>query len=209
MYIPKINKINNQEEIFRFIRENPFAIIISNNNDGIIATHTPVELFVKPDGVTVLRTHIAKANPQWKNFADAGNVMVIFNGPHTYISSSWYNHVNVPTWNYIAIHVYGKLRILDRAETISLLTDLVDRHEQFSEKPFSMQHLDAQYLDNHLKALVAFEIQIEKIDAKEKLSQNRDAHNFNLVIDQLEKRPDEQSKAIQSEMNRIKKKLFE
>lgn len=88
MYIPKINKINNQEEIFRFIRENPFAIIISNNNDGIIATHTPVELFVKPDGVTVLRTHIAKANPQWKNFADAGNVMVIFNGPHTYISSS-------------------------------------------------------------------------------------------------------------------------
>ncbi len=209
MYIPKINKINDKDEIFRFIRENPFAIIISNNNDEITATHTPVELLVKPDGSAVLRTHIAKANPQWKNFTDATELMVIFNGPHTYISSSWYNHINVPTWNYIAIHVYGKPKILNREETIGLLNDLVTRFEQHSEKPFSMQQLDITYLDNHLKALVAFEIEIERIDAKEKLSQNRDAHNFKLVIDHLDSRQDEQSKAIQAEMNRIKKKLFE
>ncbi len=209
MYIPKINKINDKDEIFRFIRENPFAIIICNNNDEITATHTPVELLVKPDGSAVLRTHIAKANPQWKNFTDATELMVIFNGPHTYISSSWYNHINVPTWNYIAIHVYGKPKILNREETIGLLNDLVTRFEQHSEKPFSMQQLDITYLDNHLKALVAFEIEIERIDAKEKLSQNRDAHNFKLVIDHLDSRQDEQSKAIQAEMNRIKKKLFE
>lgn len=208
MYIPNNNLILNQEEIFRFMHENPFAIIINENNGEIIATHTPVEIESDEHGNPIIRTHIAKTNPQWKTFSEAKNLLVIFNGPHTYISSSWYDHVNVPTWNYIAVHVYGKPKILDRAATINVLQNLVGRHEQGSEKPFRMADLDEDYLSSHLKALVAFEITMDKIDAKAKLSQNRDEHNYDLVINELGKRRDEQSHAIKEEMQRIKPDLF-
>lgn len=208
MFIPNNNLIADQQEIFRFMRENPFAIIVSNNNGEVIATHTPVELESDQEGRAIIRTHIAKANPQWKTFTEATTLLVIFNGPHTYISSSWYDHVNVPTWNYIAIHVYGKPKILDRNATIQVLQNLVSRHEASSEKPFSMASLDDAYLDSHLKALVAFEITIDKIDAKAKLSQNRNEHNYNLIINELDHRPDEQSHAVKQEMERIKTDLF-
>ncbi len=208
MYIPNNNLINNQAEVFRFMQENPFAIIINENNGELIASHTPVEIESDENGNPIIRTHIAKANPQWKTFSEAKNLLVIFNGPHTYISSSWYDHVNVPTWNYIAVHVYGKPKILDRTATIKVLQNLVARHEQPSAKPFKMDDLDDAYLDSHLKALVAFEITIDKIDAKAKLSQNRNEHNYDLVINELDKREDEQSHAIADEMEKIKPDLF-
>ncbi|MBC8047833.1 MAG: FMN-binding negative transcriptional regulator, partial [Fimbriimonadaceae bacterium] len=122
--------------------------------------------------------------------------------------SSWYDHVNVPTWNYIAVHVYGKVKILDNEGAVGVLQRLVKRYEKDSEKPFRMDTLDEKFMVSHLKALVAFEITIDKIDAKEKLSQNRDAHNYDLVLHQLHKRPDEQSKAIKKEMERVKRSLF-
>ncbi len=209
MYIPKINKLDEQETIFRFMHENPFAIIVSEINGEMIATHMPVELEETENGEKILRSHIAKQNPQWENFEKIEKVLVIFNGPHTYISSSWYDHVNVPTWNYIAVHVYGKPRILNEAETIGVLTRLVKRYENDSEKPFKMEHLSNDYLQTHLKALIAFEISIDRIDAKQKLSQNRNEHNYDLVINELEKREDAQSDAVKKEMERIKKDLFE
>lgn len=209
MYIPKINKLTEQETIYRFMQENSFAIIVSELNGEIIATHMPVELEENDKGEKVLRSHMAKQNPQWKNFEKLEQVLVIFSGPHTYISSSWYDHVNVPTWNYIAVHVYGKPRILNEEETIGVLTRLVNRYENASEKPFKMEHLSDDYLQSHLKALVAFEISIDRIDAKQKLSQNRNEHNYDLVINELEKREDAQSDAVKREMERIKKDLFE
>lgn len=209
MYIPKINKLEEQETIFRFMEENPFAIIVSELNGEIIATHMPVELEENDKGEKVLRSHMAKQNPQWNNFEKLEHVLVIFSGPHTYISSSWYDHVNVPTWNYIAVHVYGKPRILNEEETIGVLTRLVNRYENASEKPFKMEHLSDDYLRSHLKALVAFEITIDRIDAKHKLSQNRNEHNYDLVINELDKREDAQSDAVKKEMERIKRGLFE
>ena len=208
MYIPKINKLTEQETIYRFMQENSFAIIVSELNGEIIATHMPVELEENDKGEKVLRSHMAKQNPQWNNFEKAEQLLVIFNGPHTYISSSWYDHVNVPTWNYIAVHVYGKPRILDEEETIGVLTRLVNRYENASEKPFKMENLSEDYLQSHLKALVAFEISIDRIDAKQKLSQNRNEHNYDLVINELNKREDAQSDAVKKEMERIKKDLF-
>jgi transcriptional regulator len=209
MYIPKINKLTEQETIYRFIEENSFAIIVSELNGEIIATHMPVELEENDKGEKVLRSHMAKQNPQWNNFEKAEQLLVIFNGPHTYISSSWYDHVNVPTWNYIAVHVYGKPRILNEEETIGVLTRLVNRYENASEKPFKMENLSEDYLQSHLKALVAFEISIDRIDAKQKLSQNRNEHNYDLVINELDKREDEQSDAVKKEMERIKKDIFD
>ena len=209
MYIPKINKLEEQETIFRFMQENPFAIIVSEINGEITATHMPVELEENDKGEKVLRSHMAKQNTQWQNFDTIENLLVIFNGPHAYISSSWYDHVNVPTWNYIAVHIYGKPRILNEEETIGVLTRLVNRYENASEKPFKMEHLSDDYLRSHLKALVAFEISIDRIDAKQKLSQNRNEHNYDLVINELDKREDEQSDAVKKEMERIKKDIFD
>ena len=208
MYIPAINRLDDEDEIFRFIRENSFAIIISEEKGEIIATHAPVELEENDKKERILRTHIAKSNPQWKMFRDNKDVLVIFNGPHTYISSSWYDHVNVPTWNYIAIHVYGKTKIFSDKEATALLKRLVDRHEQFSEKPFRMETLTEEYMRSHLKALVAFEITIDRIDAKQKLSQNRNEKNYDLILEQLQKRDDDQSKAVKNEMERVKKERF-
>ncbi|MBC8172562.1 MAG: FMN-binding negative transcriptional regulator [Chitinophagales bacterium] len=208
MYIPKINKLTDEDEIFRFIRENSFAIIVSIKNDQVIATHMVVELEQDEKGNKILRTHMAKANPQWKDFDPEKELLVIFSGPHTYISASWYDHVNVPTWNYIAVHVYGKPKLLNDEAAYGVLQRLVNRYEKNSENPFTIESLSEDYLKNHLKALVAFEISIDRIDAKEKLSQNRNAHNYDLILEQLEKRKDDQSDAIKKEMERVKINLF-
>lgn len=208
MYIPGINRLEDKEEIFRFIKENPFAVIVNTIDGKLIATHMVVELEEDTEGNKILRSHMAKANPQWKNFSAETELLVIFNGPHTYISSSWYDHVNVPTWNYIAIHVYGKPKILDDTAAYALLDRLVKRYEQASEKPFTTGSLSDDYLQSHLKALVAFEISIDRIEAKQKLSQNRDVHNFDRVLEKLDEREDAESTAIKKEMERIKKDLF-
>jgi len=208
MYIPKYNKVTEQETIFRYLRENGFAILVSESNGEIIATHVPVEIEAGDDGSHVIRTHLAKANLQWKHFTDGKEVLLIFSGPHTYISSSWYDHVNVPTWNYIAVHVYGKVKILDDAAATAMLSRLVNRYEQASENPFHISQLDAAFMRSHLKALVAIEISMDRIDTKEKLSQNRDAHNYQLILDALDKRTDEQSHDIKREMERVQKTLF-
>ncbi len=190
------------------MREKPFAIIVSTNEGKIIATHVPVEIEENDQNQKVIRTHIAKANPQWKNFSENKDLLVIFNGPHSYISSSWYDHVNVPTWNYIAVHVYGRPKILNDKQAYSMLERLVNRYEQDSNKPFIMNKLSTGNSISHLKAIVAFEISINKIEAKEKLSQNRNEKNFKLILEQLEKREDSESKAAKNEMMRIKKYLF-
>lgn len=192
------------EEIFRFMQTYSFATIVSTGKNGIVATHVPVEIEQSAAGNPLIRTHIARANPQWKEFDADIDVLVIFNGPHTYISSSWYDHVNVPTWNYQAVHVYGKPHILDAAEAEAMLNRLVSRYEQQEGKRFSMDQMERKDIDDHIKALVAFEISIDRIDAKAKLSQNRNRENFDRILTALDARNDADSKAIQAAMRTIR-----
>lgn len=208
MYVPKYNLIKDSETIFRFMQENGFAIVVSTHEGLTVASHLPVEIEENENGEKILRTHMAKANLQWQHFAAGSDALVIFNGPHTYISSSWYDHVNVPTWNYIAVHVYGKVRLLNDEEATDVLQNLVTRYEKNSEHPFRMEQLDEKFMASHLKAMVALEISMDRIDAKEKLSQNRNEHNYNLILEQLEKRDDAQSAALKKEMERVKQTLF-
>lgn len=204
MYIPGTNRMEQTEEIFRFMQQFSFATIVSSGAGGLIATHVPVEIETDPHGTPCIRTHIARANQQWKQFNDTDQVMVIFMGPHTYISSSWYDHVNVPTWNYLAVHVYGKPRLLNDAAAEVMLQRLVERYEQQEGKRFSMDQMERADIDAHLKALVAFEISIDRIDAKAKLSQNRNKENFDRILTQLDAREDADSKAIHAAMLRIR-----
>ena len=112
MYIPLQYQNKNLEEVKDFLKNNAFAILTSQVDNRPWATHLPLELETGPKGSDVLTGHMARRNPQWKHFKENEQVLAIFNGPHAYISSSWYHDEEVPTWNYVAVHVYGNLRIL-------------------------------------------------------------------------------------------------
>ena len=137
MYIPHYFRNNNIAEVKDFIKQNSFAILINNSGNQIYATHIPLVLGQDDKGNDTLTGHISRANPQLKNFKENSEVLVIFNGPHTYISSSWYDHENVPTWNYIAVHITGKLKIIEGEKLMSSLKSLVNKYEANSEQPVS------------------------------------------------------------------------
>jgi len=172
-------------EVYDFIRQNSFGILINQVDGKPWATHIPLEL-EKHNGKDVLVGHIAKANPQWKSFQKEAQMLCIFNGPHAYVSSSWYKEEEVPTWNYIAVHVYGSLKILSEEETIQSLHRLVDHYESQSKNPLSLHDVSPKTL-RQVKGVVGFSITVEEIQAAYKLSQTRqDDHAA--IISNLEER---------------------
>lgn len=201
MYIPDLYKNENQEEIRNFIHENGFALLINQVDGKPWATHTPLLLEINSHGKEVLIGHISIENPQAQSFNADSEILAVFNGPHSYISSSWYDHENVPTWNYIAVHMYGKIRVLNYDETVASLKNLVDKYESKSENPVRVEELSEKTM-RQARGIVAFEIEITSIQAKKKLSQNRDQKNYENIISELEKQNDSQSVSIASEMKK-------
>lgn len=201
MYIPDIYKNENQEEINTFLKENSFGILINQTEGKLWATHIPLELDTDTEGKPVLQGHLSKENPQWKGFTDNDNVLAVFSGPHSYISSSWYDHENVPTWNYIAVHVYGKIKIIEGEAAMESLKKLVDKYEKNSEKPVRIEDLSQQTM-MQTRGIVAFEIEIKEIQATKKMSQNRDDKNYKKIISELEKTQKNQSIAVANEMKK-------
>jgi transcriptional regulator len=199
MYVPRQFKNNEPAQIKDFIRSNGFAILVSQCEGKIVATHHPLEL--SEDGEK-LSGHISRANPQWKNFNQDTEVLAIFNGPHAYISSSWYNHENVPTWNYIAVQVYGKISIIEGEQLIQSLKTLVDKYEKNSVNPVSVEKMSPEYFQHAIKGVVGFEISISKIEASYKLSQNRDQVNHDAIVKQLEKRNDGDDRKVAEAMKK-------
>ncbi|MBT1705513.1 FMN-binding negative transcriptional regulator [Chryseosolibacter indicus] len=202
MYTPKIFNNTNTEEVKTFIRKNSFGILVSQVNNKLWATHIPLEL---TEDDIFLEGHISKANPQWRNFNAGDEVMAIFQGAHTYISSSWYDHENVPTWNYMAVHVYGTVEIIEGEQLMNSLRRIVDKYEQRSVHPVSMAKMSPEFLQREIRGIVGFQIRITNIEATYKLSQNRDAVNHKAIISELEKREDENSHAIAGAMSSAKK----
>jgi transcriptional regulator len=205
MYIPRDYKNDNIDEIKNFIQQNSFGILVVNAGEKITATHIPLELYKNEAGEDVLWGHISKANPQWKNFENTNEVLAIFSGPHTYISSSWYDHENVPTWNYVAAHVYGTIHIMNDEQVLNALKRLVNKYEKASEKPVDVERMTPGYVEKEMRGLVGFEIKITKIEAAYKLSQNRDKKNHDTIINELEKKGDPNSIAIANQMKARKK----
>lgn len=201
MYTPEIYKNENQEEIKKFIQENSFGILINQTNGKLCATHIPLELEINNEGKEILYGHLSKENPQWNGFIDNDQILAIFSGPHSYISSSWYDHENVPTWNYIAVHVYGKIKIIEGEAVIESLKKLVDKYEQNSENPVRVEDLSKKTMMQS-RGIVAFEIEITEIQATKKISQNRDEKNHQNIISELEKVNTNQSIAIAKEMKK-------
>ncbi|KFF05120.1 FMN-binding negative transcriptional regulator [Flavobacterium reichenbachii] len=204
MYTPDLYKNENPEEIRAFLKENSFGILINQTNGKLCATHIPIELEINEHGKEILQGHISKLNPQADGFAENDQVLAVFTGPHSYISSSWYDHENVPTWNYIAVHVYGRIKIVDEAAAIEQLKKLVDKYEVNSENPVRVEDLSAKTM-REARGIFGFEIEIDEIQATKKLSQNRDALNYKNIISQLEKTENAQSIALAKEMAKCPK----
>lgn len=186
MYIPDIYKNENKAEITSFINENGFAVLVNQTNGKLWGTHIPLILDNNNSGNEVLTGHISKENPQCEGFENNKEVLVIFSGAHSYISSSWYDHENVPTWNYLAVHVYGKVHILNVEKSIEHLKKLVDKYESNSANPVKIEDLSKKTM-LQAKGIVAFEIEICEIHAVNKMSQNRDDKNYKNIISELEK----------------------
>jgi transcriptional regulator len=204
MYIPDIYKNENQEDIIDFLQKNSFGILVNQTNGKLWATHIPLELDTNKNGKQVLYGHISKENPQWESFANNDKILAIFTGPHSYISPSWYDHENVPTWNYIAVHIYGTIKIIEGEAVIESLKKLVDKYEQNSESPVRVEDLSKKTM-MQTRGIVAFEIEIEEIQAKHKLSQNRDEKNYDNIITELKKTENPQAAAVANEMLKCKK----
>lgn len=203
MYTPKDFRNNDLQELHAFIRGNSFGLLVTQG-PALLATHIPMML--SSDG-SLLQSHIARANPQGKHFSINQEVLVVFQGPHTYVSSSWYDHENVPSWNYIAVHAYGKLRVFEGEELLLSLKEMTDHYEAASSKPVRVENMSPAFLESHLRAVIGFEIRIDRLEATYKLSQNRDPVNHENIILELEKRGDFQSKTIASEMKKRTHKL--
>ena len=204
MYTPEIYKNEDPESIRAFLKENSFGILINQTNGKLCATHIPIELEINAEGKEILQGHISKLNPQAEGFTENDQVLAIFTGPHSYISSSWYDHENVPTWNYIAVHVYGRIKIVDEAASIEQLKKLVDKYEANSENPVRVEELSVKTM-REARGIFGFEIEIDEIQATRKLSQNRDDHNYKNIISELEKTENPQSIAVAKEMSKCRK----
>lgn len=204
MYTPDIYKNENQEEIELFLRENSFGILINQTHGKLCATHIPLELDSNKEGKQILHGHLSKENPQWKGFVENDEILAVFSGPHSYISSSWYDHENVPTWNYIAVHVYGKIKILEGEAVIESLKKLTDKYEAQSENPVRVENLSKKTM-MQTRGIVVFEIEITEIQATKKMSQNRDDKNYKNIITQLEKTENTQAVAVAKEMAKCRK----
>jgi transcriptional regulator len=188
MYRPAAFASDDLVEIARVLDEYPFATLITDGTGEPQVSHLPLLHRSDPAPHGVLIGHMARANPHWRHL-DSGASLAIFHGPHAYVSPSWYAHpaAQVPTWNYVVVHVHGRAEVVDdRAATMSTLQQMVGRFEGGRAAPWRLQ-LEGARLDAMVGAIVAFRITIERIEAKFKLSQNRDTEDRKRVAAALRK----------------------
>tara|TARA_A100001037_G_scaffold305937_1_gene348143 strand:- start:2234 stop:2866 length:633 start_codon:yes stop_codon:yes gene_type:complete len=201
MYVPEQFTVTNRPTQIEFIRKTGWGLLTGIIDSVPFVTHLPFLVDGAP-GNEKLVSHMARANPHWESFTSGKSQLVVFSGPHTYISPSWYNSDKVvPTWNYTTAHVYGTPIVIDDPTTVySSQLDLVKHHEAQYEKPWQMESLDDEFANGMLKAIVSFEIPIEQIQCKFKISQNRPAEDQISVIDALNASTDVHATEIASLM---------
>jgi len=198
MYISKLYREEDHTKILEFLQQNEFATLVTYDGEKPTASHLLMEIMQEGENLFV-NGHMSKANPLWKTFEKNPEVLVIFQGPHTYISPTWYNHLNVPTWNYQAVHIYGKPRIVtDQEETYGILSRLVARSE--SNAAYRLETLPQEFVSKEIRGIVAFQVEVTRIEANYKLSQNRNDQDYHNIITRLHEREDEMSHGVAKAM---------
>ena len=190
MYTPPHNREDDRESIVAFMRAHSFATLVTAR-DGITATHLP---FLVRDGGRVLAAHMARANPQWRDLG-AGEALVIFQGPHAFVSPGHYEReLSVPTWNYVAVHAYGAARILDGEGSLALLAELNAAHDPEYAGRFAS--LPAEFVAAKLKGIVAFELEVARLEARFKLSQDRTPAERDRIVEALSNSADSSEREL-------------
>ena len=194
MYSPSYNRLENRAELLEFMRDNGFPLLVTGTGGTLHASHLP-SMVHERDNEIVLDMHMARSNPQWKEFFD-DEVMVVFSGPHAYVSPRWYlEKERVPTWNYAAVHAYGVAKVIaDRKLKYESQRRLVARLD-----PEWLPRFDAlrqEYVDNMLDGIVNFEIGVTRIETRWKLSQNRGRAEQDSIASHLEGSADSSARAL-------------
>jgi transcriptional regulator len=194
VYTPPYNRLEDRAEILAFMRANDFPILVTGTGGAVHASHLPVVIHDRGERI-VLDMHMAKSNPQWKEFFE-DEVLVIFSGPHAYVSPRWYEEQErVPTWNYAAVHAYGIPKLFDDPKTkYDNQRRLVAQLDPQWLPRFDA--LSADYIEKMIAGIVNFEIDVTRIDARWKLSQNRGRREMELIAGELEKSPDTMLQAL-------------
>lgn len=183
IYIPEQFASVDRDLLLQLMRENSFATLVAGNGSEPMIAHIPV---LVDEATGSLHAHIARANPLWRELSPNHEVLFIFQGPHHYVSPSWYSvHPSVPTWNYAVVHAHGTPIIVEDHRAVeSMLRRLVGEHESASPTPWKMD-LPDEYMQKMISAIVAFEVRITRLEGKLKLSQNRPRADQSNVIDAL------------------------
>jgi transcriptional regulator len=202
MYIPKHFSNTDKDSIMEFIRKYSFGLIVSAQDNIPEATHLPF-LIEERDGEVIITSHLAKANPQSGLLTD-NEVMVVFSEPHAYVSPQHYEkEQSVPTWNYIAVHVYGRATIIDAEDELNTLMEKMIA--QYDTAYLSQwNNLPAEYKNKMFKGIVAFEIKASSLQAKNKLSQNRSDTERENIIKAFEGSTDSNEATIAEYMKKTK-----
>jgi transcriptional regulator len=187
MYIPPANRIDDPQKAVDFIHAHGFATVVTEKDGVPWASHLPVLLDETIASQGHLRSHMARANEQWKHFDDSKEVLCIFHGPHSYISPSWYvSKVAVPTWNYATVHVYGIPKIEEDSVFLrKVVDDTTEKYEKSMDQPWKF-NLPEEMIGSLMKAIVGFSIRITRIEAKFKLGQNRSAEDQRSMLAALD-----------------------
>jgi len=183
MYIPAHFLIKNPQDIHTIIQEHPLGALVTLGPDGLDANHIPFEFDASQGAHGLLTAHVARANAVWQQCQDGADVLVIFRGNESYISPNWYpskheTHRQVPTWNYEVVHVHGRLTVMDEEKFVRrVVARLTREHEASEPRPWKMGDSPPEYIAQMLKAVVGIQVEIQRIEGKAKLSQNREARD--------------------------------
>lgn len=190
------------DKVIAFMKENAFAIITGLGEQYPVATHIPLEVVVETDGKIILCGHIMKNSDHHKAFVKNSNVLAIFNGPHCYVSASWYNNPqSASTWNYMTVHAKGNIVFTDDTGTYAAIKAVTNKYEGTATAA-AFDAMSKEYIDQMLKAIIGFTIEIEKLDNVFKLSQNKSESEQINIIEQLKKTTDGDSINVALEMEK-------
>ena len=184
MYVPAHFDESRTEVLHEFIKQHPFGMLVTHGASGLDANHIPFELTVGQGKMGVLNAHVARANPVWNDISDGDEVLVIFRAGDAYVSPNWYPskhafHKQVPTWNYMVTHVYGRITIHDDERFVrGVVARLTRTHEASQPAPWKMTDSAKADIDAMLKAVVGLEIEITRLVGKSKLSQNKETRDI-------------------------------
>jgi len=202
MYLPKHFEQNDVAVLHDLMRAHPLATLVTLASDGLNANHIPLHVCAEPAPLGTLRGHVARTNPMWNDFRGDVAALAIFHGPQVYISPTWYPTKAqtgrvVPTWNYVVVHAYGPLRIIDDPAWVrGLLQTLTTEHEAAQPKPWTMQDAPEEFVAKMVAGVVGIEMVISSLSGKYKTSQNQPSENRAGVVQALRAQRTDEAQAM-------------